>query len=122
MARPVTITEDMVLKASEERDIAGKIIHYRSAITLLLLDIINVPTTTDLISEALGVTRQTLFADIARYRGFIKSGSDLHGPGRGGRYHSYMTLDEEDAFLQRWAESSKTGGVLTAKRDSSSIQ
>jgi len=71
------------------------------------------PMTAEQIAKHTGLAKQTVSNLISAYNRL--GPSILDNPGKGGRRNSYMTEDEELAFLQLFTPASTTGQIATVR-------
>jgi len=62
------------------------------------------------VAAAVGFTKGTVRVIQARY--FAEGKASLIGEGRGGRWHQYLTTEEEEELLKGFFEKAREGGVL----------
>lgn len=109
MARPRRIDADVIAHAKMIVSEACDVDTLRRAQALLLPALLG--ATLQQTAAVLGVSRATVPRLQARLRAQI-SASPVQHPSWGGRRRESMSVEEERAFLEPWAQACKTGSVL----------
>ena len=108
MARPRRIDEELVRKATDAVSCAESMTEFRTAQAVLLPAILG--ATLEQTATLLGVSRASVPRLQARFRQSMDTG---RSPARwGGRRRSLLTFDQEEEFLEPWAQQAKAGGIL----------
>ena len=107
MARTVNFTDAEIMKARLLREQATTAKDLRTALSALLVAEAGLDTVTTL--AILGISERTVF----RHRGRIRNQEEEKRNTWGGRRHSVMTIEEEQAFLRTWEHKAREGGVLS---------
>jgi transposase len=109
MARPRQIDPELVQKAQTVVAQATDLQELRAAQAVLFPALLG--TTLEQTASMLGVGRATVPRLQARFRERCRTDGPV--PSRhGGRRNMLMSLEEEQAFLEPWAQRAETGGVL----------
>jgi transposase len=109
MARPRRIDEELVKKATNVVNNPADMAEFRSAQAVLLPAVMG--ATLEQTAMLLGVSRASIPRLQAQFRRCMQTGKS---PPRcwGGRRRSLMTFEEEQKFLEPWAQQAITGGIL----------
>jgi transposase len=109
MARPRRIDPELVEHAQDLVATATDPHVLRAAQAILLPAVLG--ATLEQTASVLGVGRATVPRLQARFRERIRSGG-LAPPGRGGRRHALMSVEDEHAFLASFEDQARAGGML----------
>ena len=107
MARTASYGTDEIAAARSLRDQATTLADLRKALSVLL--IADVGLDAEKASEVLGISKRTIF----RNRNRLCVQGQPAQRDWGGRRNSFMSVDEERAFLAEWESKAAEGGVLT---------
>ena len=112
MARPRQIDQELVQKAQTVVAQATDLQELRSAQAILFPALLG--TTLEQTASMLGVGRATVARLQARFRERCRAGCPVQSR-HGGRRNVLMSVEEEQAFLEPWAEQAKSGGVFNSR-------
>ena len=79
---------------------------------LIVYNALNFPRNSKEIAEHLAVSKSLVHKTISEYNRFGPKSIDSKG--KGGRRHSYLTLEEENAFISGFISKSQKGYISTA--------
>lgn len=108
LIEPWLSTEDMQAWVREAPDKAG----YQRRLAVWLTHVGRLAA--HQVAEFLCASKQAVWRWISQYN--LQGPEGLDRQGRGGRRWAYLSVPEEEAFLQQWQQQAVRGELLTAKQ------
>ncbi len=113
MSRKQKLSEELITKAEETANETKDVRELREALSILLPGVLGINLT--VVSKLIGRSKATTM----RLQRSFKSkcaGNKFEGQNWGGRRHSYLTIQEEGAFLAGFLDSAGKGGFLVVSK------
>lgn len=79
---------------------------------LIVYNALNYPRSSQSIADHLAVSKSLVHKTISEYNRF--GAASIETKGKGGRYHSYLTSEEEEEFMKEFILQAQKGQIATA--------
>lgn len=107
----VTRAKEHLTNSAIQQKIRTTTSYWRVQKWLIVHNALNHPRTSRAIAEHLSVSKSLVHKTISEYN--RKGASSIETKGRGGRYHSYLTVEEEQQFMEGFTSLAQKGQIAT---------